>query len=241
MTLAGIFAGVLQQQGGGGGPAFDPLSYGSPFHAFWAEDPNWTNPGDGNAVSSWRNDGSNGVAATQATGANQPLYLSSGINSRPALDFDGSNDRLIISDADTTGLTNPITVVVCASFDSASGSQTFIDGVAASSRVIINTNSSGFWQVSNGGTFSTGVSAVTGTSVHVVVAGTSAKWRRNGTQIATGNSGTNGLDGIAIGSRNDGSQPTNAKIAYVAVFGSDITGEAWFSEYESGLRTLYGV
>lgn len=85
----------------GGGGAFDPWSgsYPTPVHAFWAEDASWTNPGDGNQVSSWRNESGAGDAV-QATSGDQPIYRSStaAYNDKPTIEF-VSNDRLVLSTA----------------------------------------------------------------------------------------------------------------------------------------------
>lgn len=47
---------------------------------------------DGTAVSSWTDSSGTGNTATQATGANQPLYKTSIINGQPVVRFDGNND-----------------------------------------------------------------------------------------------------------------------------------------------------
>ena len=61
---------------------------------------------DGTAVSSWTDQSGNGRNATQATGANQPLWKQNGINGRPALLFDGTDDMLLSA----AGVSAPFTV-----------------------------------------------------------------------------------------------------------------------------------
>lgn len=46
------------------------------------------------AVDTWEDQSANGRTCTQATGANQPIFRSAGLNGRPAVEFDGSNDFL---------------------------------------------------------------------------------------------------------------------------------------------------
>jgi len=48
-------------------------------------------------VSQWNDKSGNGRHATQATSANQPTYISSGMNSLGLVDWDGSNDAMTIS------------------------------------------------------------------------------------------------------------------------------------------------
>lgn len=72
---------------------FNPLT-GIPWHtASWAGDPLWSNPGDGNEVATWRGVGRD---FTNSTATEKPLYRSSSatMNNKPAVDFDGNNDKL---------------------------------------------------------------------------------------------------------------------------------------------------
>ncbi len=58
------------------------------------------NPVNGTAVSAWTGaDGTNGNVAAQATAGYQPTFVTSGINSKPSVQFDGSDDWLQFSSA----------------------------------------------------------------------------------------------------------------------------------------------
>jgi hypothetical protein len=61
----------------------------------------WVGAGNNGFVTTWYDQSGNGKNATQATSANQPIIVSSGsvilINSKPAIEFDGSNDILVSS------------------------------------------------------------------------------------------------------------------------------------------------
>lgn len=62
---------------------------------------------NGSTVSQWSDKSGNGRHATQATATNQPTYVSSAINAKPALSFDGTNDFLNLTDGTVpTGNTN---------------------------------------------------------------------------------------------------------------------------------------
>lgn len=66
---------------------------------------------DGTAISSWVGR----VAASnlaQATGGKQPIYRTSGINSQPAVDFDGTDDILRYAGTLSTALSGHVFVVV---------------------------------------------------------------------------------------------------------------------------------
>lgn len=51
----------------------------------------------GSNVSQWNDKSGNGNNAVQATPANQPTYSSTGFNSKPAVSFNGSNERLTVA------------------------------------------------------------------------------------------------------------------------------------------------
>ncbi|MFM6249804.1 MAG: hypothetical protein ACKPEQ_11775 [Dolichospermum sp.] len=63
---------------------------------------------NGSTVSQWRDKSGNERHATQATAANQPAYQATGLNGRPTLVFDGTNDSLLSS----LSLALPATVIV---------------------------------------------------------------------------------------------------------------------------------
>lgn len=91
--MAGFIQSGRFASGGGG---FNPLTLVSWHSAYWAEDPDWTNPGDGNAVTDWTDGSGNGRDLTQGTGTKRPLYRASvaALNGQPALEFDGTDDFL---------------------------------------------------------------------------------------------------------------------------------------------------
>jgi hypothetical protein len=92
-----------------GGGAFDPFGVG--WHcAAWADDPNWTNPGDGNAVDSWLDGTGNGRTPVQASGSLQPVFRAAvaDLNGHAAVQFDGADDWL--ASAPFTSQANPTLV-----------------------------------------------------------------------------------------------------------------------------------
>lgn len=60
---------------------------------------------NGSTVSQWSDKSGRGNNATQATAANQPTYSATAwVNNRPALVFDGTNDRLALPTSGTLGI-----------------------------------------------------------------------------------------------------------------------------------------
>ncbi len=65
-------------------------------------------------VSAWATQATNSVTVTQATAASQPTYVGSGVNGRPVLRFDGTDDHLAFTNLPVNGLTGMTVFVVAA-------------------------------------------------------------------------------------------------------------------------------
>ena len=76
---------------------------------------------DGVAVSSWNDLSGNANHASQPNGAKQPTYISSSINSLPALRFGGTNINLVVNDNDNLDNTTGVTLFVVAQPDNIDG------------------------------------------------------------------------------------------------------------------------
>lgn len=64
----------------------------------------------GSNVTDWIDLSAAGNNATQATGANQPTYVNSGINDSPSVSFDGSNDNLGLASGFGPNLTTGVSI-----------------------------------------------------------------------------------------------------------------------------------
>jgi hypothetical protein len=75
---------------------------------------------NGSTVSQWNDKSGNSRHVSQATAAQQPTWNATGLNSKPTLVFDGSNDILLNQNAGSVGVTN-ISMFVVMRYVSASG------------------------------------------------------------------------------------------------------------------------
>ena len=194
--------------------------------AFWAEDPDWTNPGDGNSVASWKNAGSGDFGnATQGTASLQPIFHSSdaAFNGKPVVQGDTSDDYLVTGAG--TEIAQPNTWVVIAA--STSGSEHIMDGRVSGRRTTVYRWQNLRWFA--GDNRSPGVNLGTdGTSPHLVVAeanGSSSVLEIDGTQEDAGNIGTNGLDGVTLFSFVNGGGGYGGKIAFAGIYNGTLTSQ----------------
>lgn len=224
----------------GGGGAFDPLSI-SWHTAFWAEDPNWTDPGDGNPVSQWDDASGNGRHATQATGSQQPTFRSSdaGYNNKPVVDADGGD--LLQTSAFGSPLSQPGTLVVVGSTESNLG--VLVTGLTSTAR----------WQLyradSNqrrhkmyaGSELASGSAGPTAPTLFVATYdGGSSSLERNGSTIMAGNAGSQSLDGLSLFAYLDGTFGEVGRIAFLGLIGRELTSQEK-SDLLSWSQSHYGT
>jgi hypothetical protein len=182
--------------------AFDPLSI--PWHsAFWAEDPGWTNPGDGNPVTTWDDATGNGRSATQATATKRPLFraAASVLNNQPSLEFDLTD---WLAQSAFTSVATGTVVIVGAAASAAGGVFPFCDGITSGNRWLISkriapSSPVGFNLYSGTGFVGPGTPDQIG---HLIVCEFQAtdSFALDGATPSTGNAGTHAVTGFTLGS-----------------------------------------
>lgn len=201
---------------------FNPLTLpvGSWFKAFWAEDPDWTPPADGGAVSSWRNAGTISGDAEQATGINQPLYIASvpEFNDRPAIRSDGVNDYL--RTATFTAQTQPGVVVWVGRIRATTGAHFVLDGGSSTVRwAVYDGNTQNLWSLfGQGGPL---ISPVPSTDLIVgygVFNAASSSLQADGLVTTTGTTGTAyNIDRVTLFTGNGLTNYANCDLAFIGL------------------------
>lgn len=158
-----------------------------------------TGKSNGQAVDTVPADG--GVYLVQSNSSQQPTYISSGLNSKPGLRFDGADDFL----QNSAGISVPFpySIVMVANFRDAANTQEL---VAVSAEVQINQGSAAY-QMYNGKSAGGGTPTLGG---HLIVASATAnngtmRVNVDGTQVASATSG-----GLALGASNAGDMRVGA-------------------------------
>lgn len=221
---------------------FNPLSIA--WHAaFWAEDPVWSNPGDGNTVSQWDDASGNSRHANQATAGKRPIYRASvaALGARPAVEFDTTDDFL--ATAAWTALVQANTIMAVGIFPG-NVNTVGIDGITSTNRHFFGTETGTAKIRIFAGTSL--VSSVDGDNAgHYFRArynGATSTLHRDGTQVASGTTGTSPhtLTGITLGSAFDGVRPMGIKLAFLGVLDVDPTAEQ-IANFLAWTRRHYGT
>lgn len=230
----------------GAAPAtFDPLVDVTWHSAFFAQDPDWTPPADGGAVSQWDDGSGNGRHATQGTGGAQPTYRAAyaNLNGLPAVEFDGSADFLATSVFTVSARpAQPWSVVVV--YYQASITPRSWMGITPSSSSYFGTMMSGTDWIANGGAGAlTGPGATAGKHLYVAVGnGASSKIEVDGTSVATGTIADVSATRIYLGTYGgSGGAYLNGAIAFAGLYAGDVTGLPAWAALEAGFGTHYGI
>ena len=199
--------------------AFDPRTISN--LAAWYDASNAASLTIETGVSQWSDLSGNGRHLAQTTLNNQPAVATSAINSRPALDFDGSNDNL----SATFTLSHPVRIFCVGNFRATGGQNQLFDGTATNTmRMYIG----GATEVAMfaGANLPATVASVNGWFVwECFFNGASSSLTRNGTTLASGNAGSNTtVGGLRLAVLGSGlSNFTNCQIAEVVLYSRAIT------------------
>lgn len=191
LIVSGGIGGLLQRNN----PAFEPLPS---MMAFWVADQGVTlNVAN---VSQWNDLTGNNRHFTQATASKQPAYGTS--NGVPALIFDGSNDIMFTP---SFTVTQTFTVIMVMRLISYTANAYVLCGRAENFGVIYQNPGSGFVRPYSGYTENNGpwaeptINPAANKLITVKFAGASSEIYLNGTLAGSGNAGTSGNTGFAIG------------------------------------------
>jgi len=236
----GATAGTFNTTSGGGGTDLDT----------WAV----AGSGDGNAyIKTWHNQGVTGNDITQATTTKQPKLRdsSTGIytdaEGNPEVLFDGTDDYIqtasgfTLTTTDTTWLT---VSTLDASIVDNNISAILVDGDNATNRQLpgfkSNSGTPDSWAMYSGLTTVYGGDSDSNQRLcftHFDPSGSSTQWKQ-GVSEATGSTGSEGVDGITLGSRYDGAAVFwKGHIQEVLLFASDQTANQ--QALEDNVRGYY--
>lgn len=160
--------------------------------------------------------------AIQTTAASQPVLKTNVQNGKAVVRFDGVNDFL--ANMLPAALSQPNTVFLVAKAR-ATGVMDFIDGNVSTNRYVIRPSSTTGVVLHSGTTITAAPYTPTNWNVYsVVFQGANTSLKVNGGTETTGNTGTNTMTGLTIGSGNTGGgEWCDCDIAEILVFNAALT------------------
>ena len=114
------YVGATEVYSSGAPAAWTPADLGASLALWLDADDAGTITLNGSTVSQWNDKSGNGRNISQAAASQQPTWNATGLNSKPTLVFDGSNDMLLNQNAGSVGVEN-ITLVAVMRYVSAAG------------------------------------------------------------------------------------------------------------------------
>lgn len=229
----------------GVGDDFDPLAEIAWAKAFWASDPSWVNPGDGGAVSTWRNGGSVAGDAVQAVALSQPTFRSSvaALNSKAGVEFDGTAD--FVSTAAFAAISQPFSTICIFSWVGGTGANDTIHiyrPVAGGNGAVSRQDSSSAWRYNPGTTGFGSVGQASGSHfIRSYGNGTSSELQVDGSATETGGAGTNTASLVTIGAAPTGLTPADITVGFYGLIAGQLTSDAQWAAFKSWAAGFYGV
>lgn len=226
---------------------FNPFStaqgFLTPVAGFWAEDPDWTNPGDGNPVSSVRNVGGGGDPS--ATGDDRPTFraATSAYNNKPTIEFGGSHKLEVVL---SSGLSVPLMMVIVGNTAGANSTAERLLGTAGGTAGRgIGDTADNKWGINRNGTILTGGTCDSNPHVFIgILSSTTSRglWVDGVEVIPLASDGsTTGASRFNIGVDGLGSSNfLTGHVAFVGFYDAGSRGERTMA-LEAALAEHYGI
>lgn len=208
-------------------------------------------------VSQWNDLSGSGFHLTQSTAANQPAYITNGINSRPSLQWPSASasNNIRLTNSSFT-MTRPYTVFVVARSTLKSGQGAYQAAIIDSfqnnlAALFFNATISTVPLLLNYGTQLTGAN-ITHPATFLATAtaqsgGNQGSIRVNGGSATSGTVGTNTYDGLSVGQLRGNPSPINTgfafsgQIAELLFYGTSSLSSASESAVRSYLAAKWGI
>ena len=191
-------------------------------------------------VSTWY-DQSLSNDATQSTAANQPKIVDAGVlvteNGKPAIEFDGVDDRLITSSFAST-LAQPSTTFIVNNAPNNTSNNTLIDGIIGSNRHLLIANANNY--TLNAGAFvNTGANSDAQSLLYTLWNGASSEFASDGGTPNIINIGTHGLTGLTIGTNFGSSNANDGNVQEIILYNSDQSSNR--PSIEANINSYYSI
>lgn len=193
----------------------------------------------GNLVSQWDDQSGQANHLVQATGTNQPLWVSNNRSSKPTINFDGVDNFMKLTSFAGGSIAHPWYLFIAAKEPSSSPMAFMSEDNENDPR--FRTLASGY-DVSDQAVLSGGTSDPSVWHYYTIIwNGASTDLRRDGTSILSGNSGSGGtFNGLTLGALSNPVNFSNAQFGEFLIYDNNI-GTSNRNSIESYLATRWGL
>lgn len=224
--------------------SFDPLAAFPWLHVAWSEDPSWTPPADGAAVSSWPNRGSVGGDFDQGTGANQPTYRATvaALSDQPGIEF--TTSKYLLSTLASTTVAKTCSVVALVNLSLINADRYLFDLASAGAPTGCVWSQSGVWAAcglaASGG--DTGTASSVGPHLAVAIY-TATTFELEIDDASVGVSGATAawtFNRAQLGGRDTAGDWLSGHYAFFGVVSGDIRDDPNYAEFVTWAEGRYG-
>lgn len=232
-TIAGNSAGVA---------SFNPLTQVTALHAMWANDTAWTNPGDGNPVTSWRNQSGGGDPASAGSARPTFVAINSDFGNHASIHFTSASSQYL--GVDIADIAQSCKVVTVFKLSAGAGVAESVIGFGGGVSRDFRDVATDQWRVNAGANLLGGTSDTLTHVARFTLNGASSQLWIDETSIVTGDAGANGISVLTIGTSNNGLASLGAflqgDVAFVGIY-TGATSDASLSSLCNSLRLYYNT
>lgn len=219
---------------------FDPLTAFAWTAVYWANDPGWSNPGDGGTVTTWRDGSGNGYTGT-ATGS--PIYRAThaGLNNKAIVECTVDS---VASSNFSSAISQPYSMVIIADDIIGEAVWTRVMSTGAhevNGRIMKQPDGSLVLNTSGYDYPAINVSDTESVLLSALFSGSSSYAVKNGTASGTVNPGTGTAANITVCNDSGGGAAHTEKVAFAGVFAGDFHTEPNYAAFKSWVASYYGL
>lgn len=220
-------------------PPPNPLTTVAWTAAYWAGDPAWATPGDGNPVGSWR-DAAGGHPLT-AAGTARPTFRAAvpNLNGQPGVEFDGTTD---VMTAAIGAIIQPYTLVLIAEVLPININNTpcVLDSMGTGRAALFINGGGGSWTFfPNGPAMGNGSAGAGRWAFRILANNATSELNRNMISVKASIGTTTGFEGLTLGNAFNLLNPANLSVGFMGVYEGDLTTDPAWPTLISTIGYLY--
>lgn len=192
-------------------------------------------------VATWADQSVTGANLLQAGTTLQPALVPLAVNGRPAVQSDGTNDRMVVSGGQLAGLVQPVDVFLVAKYSAPwVAFDTIVDGAATNSMQLFRNSDTSVTMFAASSLNFVVASVLSWHTYRLTFNGASSQGWQDGASMGSGAVGANNAAGLTIFDRGGGGSNVAASLAEVILYNRVLT-VAQAANVQAYLKTRYAT